>query len=35
VIGADLAVMVVWGFVAAIIAVRTFRWEPSGGDEKS
>ena len=23
------------GFIAAIIAVRTFRWEPSGGDEKS
>jgi ABC-2 type transport system permease protein len=34
-IGADLAVMAIWGVVAAAIAVRFFRWEPSGGGDKS
>ena len=26
----DVGVLAVWGMVAAVVAVRTFRWEPQG-----
>ena len=26
----DVGVLVIWGVVAAVVAVRTFRWEPQG-----
>jgi ABC-2 type transport system permease protein len=33
-IGLHLAVMLAWGILAAIVAIRFFRWEPYGGERR-